>query len=197
MKNLSGTSVYLALVHYPVVNKNGEIIASAVTNLDLHDMARAARTYAVKSFYVVTPLKDQQQLVGKIAEHWISGYGGECNPARRNALSLMRVTPSMQDVMADITAREGSRPQVVVTSAKTGPGRTGYRRMRTLINEGQSYVLTFGTAWGLAEAFVADADYILDPIQGGAEYNHLAVRSAASIILDRLLGDFDIRKSIK
>jgi hypothetical protein len=43
-----------------VVNKNGEIIASAVTNLDLHDISRVAKTYGVQAFYVVTPLRDQK-----------------------------------------------------------------------------------------------------------------------------------------
>jgi len=31
--------------------------------------------------------------------------------------------------------------------------------------------------------------YILEPIRGNAKYNHLSVRSAVSIILDRLLGE--------
>ena len=56
----------IALVHYPVTNKNGEVIASAVTNLDLHDMARSARTYGVKGFYVVTPLEDQKALAAQL-----------------------------------------------------------------------------------------------------------------------------------
>ena len=42
------------------------MIASAVTNLDLHDIARAARTYAVDGVYVVTPLEDQRALVERL-----------------------------------------------------------------------------------------------------------------------------------
>ncbi len=171
------------------MNKNAETIASAVTNLDLHDMARAARTYGVKAFYVVTPLKDQQELVAKIAAHWINGYGGEYNPARQNALSLLRIKSSMPQVLEDVAIHDSGRPQVIVTSAGAGDGRIDYHRMRTLIKDGRPYVLTFGTAWGLTQAFMEEADYILEPIQADSEYNHLAVRSAASIILDRLLGD--------
>ncbi len=52
-----------------MVNKKGEIIASAVTNLDLHDIARAARTFGVGRFFVVTPLADQKRLVEKIVAH--------------------------------------------------------------------------------------------------------------------------------
>jgi hypothetical protein len=35
---------------------------------------------------------------------------------------------------------------------------------------------------------MADADYILDPLVGSGNYNHLSVRSAVAIMLDRLLG---------
>ena len=48
--------LYIGLVHYPVYNKNRLRIASAITNFDLHDLSRAARTYGVKKFYVITPL---------------------------------------------------------------------------------------------------------------------------------------------
>ena len=189
MKNLSRPRLYLALMHYPVVNKNGEIIASAVTNLDLHDMARAAKTYGIGAFYVVTPLTDQKELVEKITAHWTNGFGGQYNPARRNALRLIRIKDSLQDVKEDIISKGEGCPRIVVTSAKHSSRSTGYNSFRRMINDGQSYVLTFGTAWGLTGEFVADADYVLAPIQGVAEYNHLSVRSAASIILDRLLGD--------
>jgi hypothetical protein len=56
------------------------------------------------------------------------------------------------------------------------------------LQRGQPYLLVFGTAWGLAEPFISEADYILEPISGRTDYNHLSVRSAAGIILDRLLG---------
>lgn len=32
-------------------------------------------------------------------------------------------------------------------------------------------------------------DYIVEPIYGAGTYNHLCVRSAVAIILDRLLGE--------
>jgi hypothetical protein len=63
-----------------------------------------------------------------------------------------------------------------------------YEKFRAMLNNGKPYVLTLGTAWGLAEEFISKADYVLDPIAGTADYNHLSVRSAAAIILDRLLG---------
>ena len=56
-------NVHVALLHYPVYNRQRQIIISSVTNLDIHDIARAALTYGVHRFYLVTPLKDQLQLI--------------------------------------------------------------------------------------------------------------------------------------
>jgi hypothetical protein len=49
-------------------------------------------------------------------------------------------------------------------------------------------VLVFGTGWGLTEEVLGRADDLLEPILGTGAYNHLSVRSAAAIILDRLRG---------
>jgi hypothetical protein len=46
----------------------------------------------------------------------------------------------------------------------------------------------FGTGWGMIDELIERADYYLDPIEGPVEYNHLSVRSACAIILDRLTG---------
>ena len=53
----SAPNLSLALIHHPVVNRRGEPITAAVTNLDLPDIARAALTFGVRSFFVVTPLE--------------------------------------------------------------------------------------------------------------------------------------------
>jgi hypothetical protein len=179
----------VALVHYPVVGKNGETIASAVTNLDLHDISRAAKTYGVRSFFVVTPLQDQKELVDKIVSHWVSGSGSRYNPKRCEALSLIRVKETFEAVLADIAACGEGNPKTVVTSAKTRPHVLGFNGLRALLLENEKpYVLAFGTAWGLTEDFIEKADYILAPVAGWSDYNHLPVRSAAAVILDRLMG---------
>lgn len=179
--------LYLALVHYPVVNKNGDIVAAAVTNLDLHDIARLAKTYGVSAFYVITPLDDQRKLTHRIISHWVTGSGAGYNPARRDALSIVRVKASCDEMIDEITARGHGVPKTVVTSARKAPNSVSYGRLRGLLNLGDPYILNFGTAWGLSPEFIQAADYLLDPISGGTNYNHLSVRSAASIIVDRLL----------
>jgi len=181
-------NIYVALTHYPVVNKSGDIITSAVTNLDLHDISRAAKTYGVKIFYVVTPLEDQRVLAQRIIAHWIDGAGAVYNPARRRALETIKVVDSITDVVEDIRRIENQYPKTVVTCARRYPSNIGYKKFRTILETGRSYLLIFGTAWGLAESFIAEADYILEPIMGSTDYNHLSVRTAAGIILDRILG---------
>jgi len=178
----------MALMHYPVVNRNGDIITSAVTNLDIHDMSRAAKTYGVKAFYIVTPLMDQQQLVKKITLHWTEGAGAEYNPSRRKALELINIKSSLDDVLADIQNKCKLAPKIVVTSSRNFEQKLDIDNFRTMLQGEGAYILLFGTAWGLTEEFINNADYLLEPIKGGTDYNHLSVRSAAAIMLDRLLG---------
>jgi hypothetical protein len=181
----------MALLHYPVVNKRGEVIASAITNLDLHDMARTARTYGVKSLFVVTPLQDQKSLIEKIVSHWLIGVGATYNPIRKEALELIQVRDSLEGVIASFpdTISE-KKPKIVVTSARAYPQSINYVEFRNLLMADDSpFILCFGTAWGLSEEFIVHADYVLDPIRGNSDYNHLPVRAAAAIILDRLVGE--------
>ena len=179
--------LYVALVHYPVVNKNNEVIASAVTNLDLHDISRACRTYGVNRFYVVTPLADQQTLMKRLVSHWISGPGSTNNPSRREALKVLRVKDSLDEVCHAVYQRDTEHPEIVVTSAASHPNSTSFRQLgKILSGTAAPLVMVFGTAWGLAEQCLNQADYTLEPIEGVNGYNHLSVRSAVSIILDRV-----------
>jgi len=184
-------NLYVALTHYPVVNKRGETIASALTNLDLHDISRASKTYGVKTFYVVTPLLDQKLLAQKIIAHWVEGAGAAYNPARRSAVELIKVRDSISEVAEDIKYIEKDYPKTVTTCARRYPASIGYQEFRGVLKNGMPHLLIFGTAWGLTESFIAEADFVLEPISGTTEYNHLSVRSAAAIILDRLLAPED------
>ncbi len=181
-------AVDIALIHYPVLGKHKDIIGSAVTNLDLHDIARAARTYGVDNYYIITPYEDQRQLVQEIIDHWQSGNGAKSNPARREAFELVQVSENLQEVIDDICHKRKRTPALVVTSAKKQGRSTTYAKAHKIIAEGKPVLLLFGTAHGLAEDITKLADFFLPPIGGKTGYNHLSVRSAVSIILDRLLG---------
>ncbi len=185
--------MHVALIHHPVLNKRGETIAAAVTTVDLHDFARLVKTYGADSFSVVTPLADQQALAERVRSHWTRGYGACYNPARKAAIDPMEIRDSVEAVAGAVENRTGVRPVTVVTSARE-PGernpekRLGFSTLRNCLFDATPYLLCFGTAWGLTDAFMETADYQLAPVAGREGYNHLSVRTAAAVILDRLLG---------
>ncbi len=179
--------LYLALLHYPVLDKNGLIVTSAVTNMDVHDIARSARTYGVRRFYVATPVKTLHTLVAKIIEHWESGFGSTYNETRKDALAVVRLATDLDDVIVSVEREAGARPVVVATSARAGPRRVSFGELRQQLQESPDpRLLLFGTGWGLAPSVIDRADGILEPVLGPTDYNHLSVRSAAAVILDRL-----------
>jgi hypothetical protein len=159
-----------------------------VTTVDIHDIARSARTFDLGGFYVITPLTSQNQLVERVLQHWVEGKGAAYNPTRRAALSLVRVEESMEGTIGDITRQWGAEVKVVATGARPQRGNIGYHQLKEILSDrSQPFLLLFGTGWGLTEEVIRNSDYILAPIKG-SDYNHLSVRSAAAIILDRLLG---------
>ncbi len=178
----------LALVHYPVSNKNGETIGSAVTNLDLHDIARAGRTFGIDTLYIVTPFADQQALVRDILEHWQTGHGATYNPKRKDALSLVRICSDLAEMYEQVEAKWQRRPTVLATSARANANQLDYAEARRRIFAGEPHLILFGTGWGMTPEVLAEVDAMLPPIIGFGEYNHLSVRSAAAIVLDRVLG---------
>jgi tRNA (guanine37-N1)-methyltransferase len=181
---------YVALLHYPVYDRTGAVVTSAITNLDLHDIARSARTYGLAGYFVVTPLTSQRQLAGRIAEHWRTGHGAAYNKRRREALLLLEAAADLEEVQERIENRDGRRAVTLATSAVAREGQLGREevldRLRAL--PVAPLLLLLGTGWGLTEEMVRSADLLLQPLWGPTEYNHLAVRSAAAILLDRWFG---------
>ena len=182
--------LYMGLIHFPVYNKNHERIASAITTLDIHDLARLAKTYGVKRLFIVTPLDDQQNLARRVLRHWIDGYGGQYNRNRKEALELVGVVPDLEGAVEEIRETEGEAPLIIATDASNQKDRSmSYEKARGIIQEDKTVILLFGTAWGLHEEVMKKTDNILDPVSGKTGYNHLSVRTAAAIILDRLAGE--------
>ncbi len=181
-------SVYIALIHYPVYNNRLDIITTAFTNLDIHDIARAAKTYGVKGFYLIHPMAEQQELATRVIKHWTEGPGPQYNTSRAEAIELVDIKDSYEAAVADVEAREGQRPEVVVTDARHRDNTIGHKTLRKMIFQGQKpYLILFGTGWGISEELMSSSNYALNPVEGFTTYNHLSVRSAAAIVLDRLL----------
>ena len=183
--------LYMGLLHYPVYNKNRQTITSAITSFDLHDLSRLAKTYGVKRFFVINPLKDQRRFAERIVRHWTLGQGAAYNPHRREAMELVALCGTMKESLEAVEEAEGEAPLVIATDASSHEGRPiQYTGAAEILGSGRTAMLLFGTAWGIDRAVLEQSDYVLEPVKGIGNYNHLSVRTAAAIILDRLLGRY-------
>jgi hypothetical protein len=181
------SNIYVVLIHFPVKNKKGTIIGSALTTIDLHDIARACMTFGVKAFYAIIPYEDQIILARQVIAHWCEGVGSKLNPHRKTALELIRLSRTFEEAITEIK-KERMEPVVTIgTSAKFNPKSINMETLRHKLESSVSHALVFGTAWGLADELLDKCDYILDPIRGNTDYNHLSVRSAVSVYLDRIV----------
>ncbi len=182
--------VSIALVHHPVLDGAGSVVTTAITNLDVHDLARSARAYGCHRYFLVHPIQAQRALVERICRHWLEGAGGRRIPDRKEALALVRVAASLEDVFRELGGRDAV--EVWVTAARDVGTPTPLSTARGALVVGNKPVLVvFGTGWGLDSSVIAGADRILAPIRAATAtgYNHLSVRSACAIVLDRLLGE--------
>ncbi len=182
-------SLYIALLHYPVYNRNGQTVTTAIANMDIHDMARAAATYGVRKYFIVNPQEEQRGLAAALIRHWREGYGAASNPSRKEAFEKVCVLESLEQAACWIQSNEGEKPKMAVTGAALDANLISWGDFRRVLQERDApYLLLFGTGWGIAREIIHGADYRLPPLSGPSAYNHLSVRSAVSIALDRLMG---------
>ncbi len=181
--------LYLALLHHPVYDKEHKVVTTSITNMDIHDISRSAKTYGVKRFFVVNPVPTLRALAEKIVDHWRVGYGSTYNVTRRDALEIVALSQHLEDTLEAVQQEAGERPRLIATSARDGGVRLSFVELRhRLESPGPPLLILLGTGWGLTEAVLDRADDFLEPIHGTGVYNHLSVRAAAAVILDRLLG---------
>lgn len=183
-------NIFVGLVHYPVYNKNKEIVATSVTNFDIHDISRTSRTYDINKYFIITPVKSQIELTKRIMGYWQEGDGIGFNKDRNEAFENTRVVSSIQEAMDSIEKLTGKKPKIVTTSAKIHDNSITFTDMSKLLFTMEDPVLLlFGTGFGLTDEVMSMSYKIIEPIRGKTKYNHLSVRAAVSIILDRLLGE--------
>lgn len=181
--------LYVALLHDKMVDKTGRLVTTSVTIIDTHDIARSCRTYGAQSLFVVHPAQTIRALVRTVKEHWDSGFGSTYNPNRQDALGRLTIVSDLDEAILHIEQRSGKLPKLIATSARDGDDRVSYTEMKeTMAAAEHPFLLMFGTGWGMSDPLMARTDYILKPINGPTEYNHLSVRAACAITLDRLLG---------
>jgi hypothetical protein len=198
---IDNTHVFVALVHYPVYDKNGTIVATSITNHDIHDISRVARTYNLGGYYMVTPVISQQELCRRIIRHWVDGFGSQYNHTRQEAFATTWLADSLEDVIASLQEKFQRKPTVMMTSAREhvadecGKPMLTFRDSRRRLREENAVpcLIVLGTGYGIEnECIRTHSDVILEPIRGVGDYNHLSVRSAAAIMFDRLFGRDDL-----
>lgn len=181
---------YVALMHTDVlIGEEKRLGHSSVTSVDIHDIARSSKTYGIKEFFIVTPLLDQQKIVQKMLDFWKKGIGFEYNRCRYDAIQLVQLADSLSETVKKIEEREGKKPLIITTSAKVAQVEQiiSFYDQKKVWEHDRPVLLVFGTGQGLASFVLEQSDYLLIPIDGFSDFNHLSVRSAVAIILDRWL----------
>ena len=123
--------LFLALLHHPVLDKNGQIVTTAVTNMDIHDIARSACTYGVRRFFVVTPVRALRALSEKIIEHWETGYGSTYNAHPQGGPGPGGIEPDLDGALVAIERETGKRPDAGRhLGPRRRPTRCGFAALR-------------------------------------------------------------------
>ncbi len=186
-------SLYVGLVHWPILSKAGQNVATTVTHFDIHDIARVSKAYGAKNYFIIHKIPQQLMYVARVLKHWQEGEGSGLNLMRQKALSTVLLEESIQQARKTILAKEGCDPLVVATAARSDLNcpLISFKELRSQHLEKPLFLL-FGTGYGLAPEAIEQADLLLEPIKGVSpqDYRHLSVRSAVSICLDRLFGSW-------
>lgn len=189
--------IYVALLHYPVYDKHKKIVATSITNYDIHDISRVVKTYDLGGYYMVTPLMSQQYLCRRIIRHWVEGFGSQYNESRREAFASTYLADSLQAVIETLKQQYHTDPVVIMTSARDyvaaecSKPLLNYQEARNAFREQTTvpHLLVLGTGYGVENDCIRTySTVVLEPIRGVSDYNHLSVRSAAAIMIDRLFG---------
>ncbi len=175
---VTASNLSVAIVHHPCLNKNGAEICATVSEYDVFDASRLSLAYPLRHLYIINHEPAQRDLVARLLKH-----GTDSRPDARGVFSKTVWAPDLTTIRSAIDA--SSPPIVVATSARSSPSNVSFSYVRKLMHQ-QHVILLVGKAWGLAQSVIDEADFLLEPIDAGTGYNHLSVRSALAILIDRL-----------
>jgi len=182
-------NIHLVLRHDGVLSRCGDTMHASITQVDLHDFCRLTRTYGLAGFHCVTQLEAQHQICADMMDYWQNGPGLNYNPDRADALSCFRLHSEFEELIQSLKTQYDQPPLLIGTSAckdLTEKILDFDRFSDTILRLDRPILIQFGTSWGLSPEQLNRCDRILSPIQGCDGYNHLSVRCAAAIIVDRL-----------
>ncbi len=179
----------MVLSHSGCKGKDGRPLTTSLTTIDVHDIARSCRTYDVMNFYVVHPHPEMHEILRAIVSHWDEGAGAALNPDRKEALSVVKPVYTFAEVVEDVEKRTGKKPYLVGTTAKLKENAASVESLKKNVYKTLPLCIILGSGYGLSDEFLAGMDAVMRPLRPGAQYNHLSVRAAAAITLDRFFGD--------
>ncbi|MGI6680765.1 MAG: RNA methyltransferase [Bdellovibrionota bacterium] len=184
------SNLNIILLHDDMVDKQKNITTTSLTMIDLHDIARSTRTYGVGNTFVCHSSPSLRKLASTLKAHWMSGFGEKYNGNRKEALTKVHIIRELDEAITFLDEKYGKLPKLIASSAKDGGKRISFTLMKEMINSDVNtpYLLMLGTGWGMSDKLLSRADYFLEPIKGPTDYNHLSVRAACAIMLDRIQG---------
>jgi hypothetical protein len=177
-------NISIGLVHYPVLNKNGEEITTSITPFDIHDIARSAYTFGVDYFYIIHPSLKQKAVSERIINFWQKGFGKSYNQSRSLAFDIVKFAYSLSEAKELIENQYGKKAKIISTTArKIDSEKLISIEEASKISINEPVFILFGTGWGLTYNTLHSGNFILKSIEGVSDYNHLSVRAASAIIL--------------
>lgn len=181
---------YAVIMYDQVLTKDENVTTTSIKSLDIHDIARACKTYGIEKLFIVTPLKDQKSIAKEFLKFWLETDGRVYNESRYKAVKNVVVVDSFSQVTEFISNQNDSlNPIILTTSAKRNTKKSiTFNDQSKIWAHKKPVVIVFGTGSGLNEQMIEKSDYLFVPIDGMSGYNHLSVRSAAAIVFDRWLG---------
>ncbi|MCK4359222.1 MAG: RNA methyltransferase [Candidatus Cloacimonetes bacterium] len=184
-------NIYVGLVHYPVYNKKRETVCTSITNLDLHDIARSCKTYGIMNLFIINPQESQKQIFIRLKKFWKSDIAKRYNIDRFDAFDIIEFVSDISSAKVWIEKKFNSQPIVISTSARKATGSLKYKEVRDILRRSFPKLILFGTGNGLADKVINQSNFHLQEIKGVRNYNHLSVRSAVSVTLDRLIAEYE------
>jgi hypothetical protein len=178
--------LYVALVHFPVKNRLGEEIASTLDVFDFSDLGRLSLAYPLANVLWINPLASQREAFDRMSAH---ANDPERDVESRGSFEKLKWFNTLEEARLWVEKDAGARAWTVATTALHRPDSVTFVQVRHALAQAKPVLLLFGKAWGLAPAVIASADAVLTPIDEGTGFNHLSVRTAVAIVVDRLLRD--------
>lgn len=152
--------------------------------MDMHDISRISATYGLGGYFVIHPDEKMRNIAHKLSGHWTTGDGKNRNSDRYDAIKNMKIVPDLDAAKTEIKKIHGEEPVTIGTTARK---KEKSKPLSHILKQKKSpFLILFGTAGGIEDNFLDSLDIILEPIVTGSGYNHLSVRSAVSIFIDRI-----------